>query len=206
MDDNDDHEIVQPTPRRIVAGLGDPREPRLKAVIVGDPHVGKSTLIMSLGLWWSPHSSEYYGRVRVDDQVVNLSVFDTAAQTQFDRLRPLEYPGTDVFLLCYSVDDRQSLQNAQSKWLSEVHFHCSQTRRVLAACKVDLRDDWSGPTACTSTDEGANAARYVGALAFVECSAQSGVGVDDVLDQLVRVALTAHSAGKAQRLKSCDLN
>ena len=46
--------------------------------------------------------------VIVDEREVNLGLWDTAAQEDYDRLRPLSYPQTHVFLVCFSVVDPSS--------------------------------------------------------------------------------------------------
>lgn len=42
---------------------------------------------------------------------VELALWDTAGQEDYDRLRPLSYPDTDVILMCFSVDSPDSLGN-----------------------------------------------------------------------------------------------
>lgn len=42
---------------------------------------------------------------------VELALWDTAGQEDYDRLRPLSYPDTDVILMCFSIDSPDSLGN-----------------------------------------------------------------------------------------------
>ena len=44
-----------------------------------------------------------------------LGLFDTAGQEDYDRLRPLSYPQTDVFLVCFSIVNPASYENAKEK-------------------------------------------------------------------------------------------
>lgn len=49
-----------------------------------------------------------------------LGLFDTAGQEDYDRLRPLSYPNTDVALICFSLNDADTLMNVVEKWAPEV--------------------------------------------------------------------------------------
>lgn len=51
----------------------------------------------------------------VDGKVINLGLWDTAGQEDYDRLRPLSYPQTDVFLICFSVVSPPSFENVKGK-------------------------------------------------------------------------------------------
>lgn len=44
-----------------------------------------------------------------------LGLFDTAGQEDYDRLRPLSYPQTDVFLVCFSVVAPSSFENVKRR-------------------------------------------------------------------------------------------
>uniref|UniRef100_A0A915AJ89 Uncharacterized protein n=1 Tax=Parascaris univalens TaxID=6257 RepID=A0A915AJ89_PARUN len=47
------------------------------------------------------------------------ALWDTAGQEDYDRLRPLSYPDTDVILMCFSIDSPDSLENIPEKWTPE---------------------------------------------------------------------------------------
>lgn len=53
---------------------------------------------------------------------INLHTF-IAGQEDYDRLRPLSYPDTDVILMCFSVDSPDSLENIPEKWTPEVSLN-----------------------------------------------------------------------------------
>ena len=52
--------------------------------------------------------------------MINLGLWDTAGQEDYDRLRPLSYPQTDVFLCCFAVVSPDSYNNVKDKWIPEV--------------------------------------------------------------------------------------
>ena len=51
----------------------------------------------------------------VDNKKVELALWDTAGQEDYDRLRPLSYPDTHVVLLCFAIDQPDSLENVVEK-------------------------------------------------------------------------------------------
>ena len=86
----------------------------IKCVLVGDLTVGKTCLLESYksGAYQEPYVGmrldNYSANLIVDERQVHLGLWDTAAQEDYDRLRPLAYPQTDVFLVCFSVVDPSS--------------------------------------------------------------------------------------------------
>lgn len=64
----------------------------------------------------------YIVNVQLDNgKMVELALWDTAGQEDYDRLRPLSYPETDVILMCFAIDQPTSFSNVQDR----VSFSCS---------------------------------------------------------------------------------
>jgi small GTP-binding protein len=76
----------------------------------------------------------------VEDQQINLQLWDTAGQEDYKKLRPLSYPQTDVFMICFSVVSPTSLENVRNMWVPEVKEHCPNVPMVIVGVKSDLRD------------------------------------------------------------------
>ena len=68
-------------------------------------------------------------------------LFSPLGQEDYDRLRPLSYPQTDVFLVCFSVVSPSSFENVKEKWVPEITHHCPKTPFLLVGTQIDLRDD-----------------------------------------------------------------
>ena len=70
---------------------------------------------------------------------MDLSTLPTAGQEDYDRLRPLSYPQTDIFLVAFCVKSPTSFANVKDKWIPEVRHHCPNTPVLLLGLQCDLR-------------------------------------------------------------------
>ena len=61
---------------------------------------------------------------------VELALWDTAGQEEYDRLRPLSYPETDLLFVCFAIDCPNSLENVMDK----VSL-CRQSAELISDCR-----------------------------------------------------------------------
>ncbi|XP_072889822.1 ras-related C3 botulinum toxin substrate 1-like isoform X3 [Hemitrygon akajei] len=138
----------------------------------------------------------YSTTVTVDGQAVNLGLWDTAGQEDYDRLRPLSYPQTDVFVICFSLVSPPSFINVHPKWSSEIKHHCPNTPIILVGTKMDLRDDKEmieklkeRNMAPISREEGELKAKEIGAVKYVESSASKQEGLKTIFEEAIRAVI-----------------
>ncbi|KAF9116409.1 GTP-binding protein Rho1 [Mortierella sp. AM989] len=175
---------------------------RRKLVIVGDGACGKTCLLVvfSQGIFPQVHVptvfENYVTDVKIDGKSVELALWDTAGQEDYDRLRPLSYPDSHVILICFAIDSPDSLENVQEKWSPEVCHYCGHLPIILVGCKKDLRNDPHTiemlkkiNLAPITTEQGAKVARQITARDYVECSAKTSEGVNEVFERATRAAL-----------------
>jgi len=172
---------------------------------VGDDSCGKTCLYIRFAKEAFPEAyvpktfEMYVEDVEVDGKQVELALWDTCGAGDYDRLRPLSYPDTDVLLLMFSFGSLESLERCSSKWALEIKQYCPGVPIILVGGKKDLADQDDGKV---SSSEGLAMANTIGAAAYVECSAKTGEGVNQVFDTAVRKALQVRCACH-KRKKSC---
>ncbi|EGV65966.1 Rho GTPase [Yamadazyma tenuis] len=197
-----------------------------KIVILGDGACGKTSLLNVFTRGYFPQVYEptvfenYVHDIFIDGQSVQLSLWDTAGQEEFDRLRSLSYSDTHCIMLCFSIDSPDSLENVQTRWVGEIADNCEGVKLVLVALKCDLRsnedtdveqpinheDDSFNPYNANSNpyqqsrrlvsyEEGLAVAKKVGALRYLECSAKKNRGVNEAFSEAARCALNARPKG-----------
>jgi len=96
----------------------------VQCVLVGDGATGKTNLLISYTKAKPPTVIENYCvNVMLAGELHILGLFDTAGQEDYDQLRPLSYPSTDVFLVCFSIVNPASFENTKEKWVPEITHH-----------------------------------------------------------------------------------
>lgn len=174
----------------------------IKCVVVGDGAVGKTCLLISYTTNKFPQEyvptvfDNYAVTVMIGNEPYTLGLFDTAGQEDYDRLRPLSYPQTDIFLVCFSVVVPSSFENVKDKWVPEIRHHCPKTPFLLVGTQVDLRENQAAIQKLErnrqrpiSVEMGERLARELRAIKYVECSALTQKGLKAVFDEAIIAAL-----------------
>ncbi|KAI1765207.1 ras-domain-containing protein [Hypoxylon sp. FL1150] len=174
-----------------------------KIVVVGDGGCGKTCLLISYSQGYFPEKyvptvfENYitYPTHQPSGKTVELALWDTAGQEEYDRLRPLSYPETDLIFVCFAIDCPNSLDNVLDKWYPEVLHFCPYTPLILVGLKSDLRHKKTciemlktqGLTPVTS-EQGMAVAKKMGAQ-YMECSSKEMTGVDDIFDRAINTVV-----------------
>jgi small GTP-binding protein len=153
-------------------------------------------------LTWKKKIENYEAEIVVHGKEVKFSLWDTAGQEGYARIRTLSYPKTDIFLLCFSVDNHPSLVNVKDRWHKEIQQHCPTAPIILVGTKIDLRDDQKTIDDLAKQDKapiteemGAAMAEDIGAIKYLECSALTRKGLKGVFDEALQSVISS-SGGK----------
>lgn len=195
----------------------------VKCVVVGDGAVGKTCMLISFISGEFPDEyvptvfDNYTTTVTSGANNVSLTLWDTAGQEDYDRLRPLSYSHTNVFLVCFSVESYSSFENVTTKWIPEVEHYGPGVPIILIATKIDFRENEvklaqlkERRRAPITYEQGLQLSKNIGAVAYLECSAKEMVGLTAIFEKAVDIVLSPSNetsskkpVDKAKRKRRC---
>jgi Ras-related protein Rab-2A len=155
-----------------------------KYIIIGDPSVGKSNILMKFA--HNKFTDEYQATIGVEfgakniafsGQIYRIQIWDTAGQENFRSITRAYYKNSVCALVVYDITSRESFEHVQN-WIQDIKDQSPKTVLiVLVGNKVDLDEN-----RVVSYDEGSEFAVKNG-LIFEETSAKSGQGIEEVFQK-----------------------
>lgn len=187
----------------------------IKIVCVGDGGCGKTSLMLTYTIGKFPTTyvptvfENYLTNIRAPDgKLIELALWDTAGQEEYDRLRVLSYPEVNILLVCFGIDSPTSLENVIDKWLPEVSHFCPDIPILLVGLKLDLRTEISAQEylhakniKCITKEQGESVAKKIGARGYLECSARMSWGVSNIFTTAMEIVLNDHFGVAQQQQK-----
>lgn len=154
----------------------------MKMVVVGDGGCGKTCLLVSYCQQKFPEIyvptvfENYVTNVLTpNNKLIELALWDTAGQEEYERLRPLSYPDVDILIVCFALDNIISLQNVKDIWFPEVNHFCPGIPILLVGTKADLNST-------IDPDLPMQLAYEINAIGYIQCSAKSMFNVKTVFN------------------------
>jgi len=164
----------------------------LKLVLLGDPAVGKTSLIDM----YTQHrfKEDYKPTLGVNivlkeideiDAQIRLIIWDIAGQEKYVVSRKMFFHGVVGALFVYDVTREETFRNVESKWLKDANEYGEQDlSHVLIGNKIDLES-----SRIVSTEMGKELAEKINASDYVETSAKYGDNVEEAFKKLVSKVL-----------------
>ena len=204
-------------------------EQQVKVTIVGDGATGKTCSLIryckgDFPRKYVPTVFEAYSLEKeVGGNEFLLNLMDTAGQEDYDQLRPCGYPNTDCVVMLYSAIEQASFSNIEHKWLPEIEHHLPNIPIVLACNKIDQRNDPlimqqvanrgqqiiqrnHGEAFFQSYSDHKNRnGQFQQIVAFLEMSALTGQGLDDVFNTAMWYAYQNKFGKKNKKPSPCKI-
>ncbi|KAJ1962912.1 GTP-binding protein Rho1 [Dipsacomyces acuminosporus] len=191
-----------------------------KLVVVGDGGCGKTCLLHVYREGEFPPNDQYIptifeewvAELKIDGRAIELALWDTAGQEDYDNVRYPCYNMANVIVICFSVDSPDSLENVQEKWIGEVLEYAPGVPVLLVGLKEDLRRDEQiinqlskDGQMPTTREQALQVAKAIGAHLYLECSAKENRGVREIFDAAVRSTLRPQGTrlNRSQEESSC---
>ena len=125
----------------------------------------------------------------LNEKQCTVSLYDTAGQQDYEAVRAFKYHQSDVIVMCFSMADRESLQNVQDVLVPE--YLGNKKQIILVGTQSDYAKEAS-PEQRIHTDEGTRLADEIGAALFLECSAYDYTSVTKVFECIVLHSALSH--------------
>ncbi|KAK3093109.1 hypothetical protein FSP39_011162 [Pinctada imbricata] len=171
------------------------KQRKVSCAIFGDGMIGKSALIKAfLGEKFSHQyiattSETHNGCVRYEGEKYNVEITDLAGEREEGVFSNDQFRNTDVFIVCYSVNDRESFDGIRSFWIPELCKQRNKPKIVLVGLQSDGRLKENAMENHVSYMEGLLLQHEIKAIDFVESSAFLGSNINCIFESVVDITV-----------------
>lgn len=168
----------------------------IKCVVIGDTGIGRKTLMRILGpaVKASNNQTAQSEKIVFDQKEFEhkfkgskyqISFFAPSANEDYDRMRPLFYGGTDIFILAFAVDDEYSFEHIKNKWNIETQTFSNSSQSIpiiILGLKSDLRRNKQNSDRLVKVADAQELCKDLKAVRYLECSGSEGKGIDEMVN------------------------
>ena len=171
----------------------------IKCVLIGDDMVGKTSLLITYSSNIFPHVyvpsvlDTYVVNVNIENDTYRLGLYDTASQYDYEN----NLIDADIFIVCFSLNSSTSLQNVDKIWIPKLEHFNSKASILLVGLQSDVKKDILSIKA--------NQIAQQKQLKYIECSAKTNNGVNNVFNQSILIFLNKNKSLCEKIISTCIL-
>ena len=166
---------------------------KIQIIMIGESGVGKTSLIKRYtnNIFNSNHLEtigiEFYNREeRINNQIIQIKIWDTAGQEIFHSLTKNFYRKADGIIIVYDITNKESFEKVQD-WVKSVYDNSDnykEIQMIIVGNKLDLEEKRE-----VSKEEGLKIGKYF-EIDFFEASAKNSEGVRNFMVKIIRDILS----------------
>ena len=161
---------------------------RIQLIMVGESGVGKTSLIRRYtnNIFNTNHLEtigiEFFNKEeRINDQIIQIKLWDTAGQEIFHSLTKNFYRKADGIIIVYDITNKDSFEKIQD-WVKSVYDNTDtykEIQMIIVGNKIDLEERRE-----VSKEEGLKIGKYF-EIDFFEASAKNAEGVRNFMIKII---------------------
>jgi len=166
------------------------RQLTYKVVVVGDGAVGKTSLVKQYVT--RVFSKQYLATVGIQvyrkmydlgEETITAVIWDLAGQIGYQKVQKIFFLDANAVIYVYDITRHESFDGLDG-WHKLVKKYAPNALSIMCGNKSDLKLERE-----VSSEEGLEKARNFGCHFFLETSAKTSIGVDDLFDMLLELLL-----------------